>query len=117
VYPPPSYSAERRGRYPVVYSLHGYGINAERWDSFFGTSAALERAFAAGAREFIVVAPNAQTIHLGGFYSNSVTTGDWEGFLAEDLAATSTRTIARSRIATRAESAATQWVATARCGW
>jgi enterochelin esterase-like enzyme len=85
VYLPPGYTAERRKRYPVVYSLHGYGINAERWDSYLGTAASLERAFAAGAREFIVVAPNAQTVHLGSFYSNSVTTGDWEGFLARDL--------------------------------
>jgi S-formylglutathione hydrolase FrmB len=85
VYLPPSYASEPDRRYPVVYSLHGYGINAERWDSFLGTSAALDRAFAAGAREFIVVAPNAQTLHLGSFYSNSVTTGDWESFIADDL--------------------------------
>ena len=85
VYLPPSYAAEPRRRYPVVYSLHGYGIGVERWDSFLDAAAALDRAFAAGARELIVVAPDARTLHIGSFYANSVTTGDWESFLADDL--------------------------------
>jgi predicted alpha/beta superfamily hydrolase len=31
VFLPPSYSKEKRRRYPVVYALHGYSIGAEQW--------------------------------------------------------------------------------------
>src|SRR5215469_15106321 len=31
VYLPPSYAKEPNRRYPVVYFLHGYGLNAERY--------------------------------------------------------------------------------------
>ncbi len=47
----------------------------------------MEGAFATGTREMIVVIPNAQTRHNGSMYSNSVTTGNWEGFIAHDLVA------------------------------
>jgi S-formylglutathione hydrolase FrmB len=33
------------------------------------------------------VIPNAQTLHNGSMYSNSVTTGNWEDFIAHDLVA------------------------------
>jgi enterochelin esterase-like enzyme len=35
----------------------------------------------------IVVTPSAFTLHKGSMYSSSVTTGDWERFVAEDLVA------------------------------
>lgn len=87
VYLPPSYAAETDRRYPVVYLLHGFGIGADRWHTFLDTPAAMDRAFAAGAQEMIVVAPDAQNAFNGSFYSNSVTVGDWEGFIAGDLVA------------------------------
>src|SRR5260221_11843299 len=31
VYLPPSYAADSKRRYPVVYALHGYSSSAERW--------------------------------------------------------------------------------------
>src|SRR5580692_10368546 len=31
IYLPPSYATEKNRRYPVVYFLHGYGLNAERY--------------------------------------------------------------------------------------
>ena len=34
VYLPPSYQNEPNRRYPVVYTLHGYGLHAEQWMGF-----------------------------------------------------------------------------------
>jgi S-formylglutathione hydrolase len=89
VYLPPSYASDRSRRYPVVYLLHGYGGTD---DTFNGRLARLpdsaDMLAAAGtAREMIVVMPNAFTLHKGSMYSNSVTTGDWETYVARDLVA------------------------------
>ena len=43
-------------------------------------------AAAQGFSSAIVVTPNAFTLHKGSMYSNSPTIGDWERFIAEDLA-------------------------------
>lgn len=89
VFLPPSYAANQNRRYPTVYLLHGYG---GRDDTFNGRLAKLlesgDRLGAAqGFSEPIVVTPNAYTLHKGSMYSASVTTGDWEKFIAEDLVA------------------------------
>jgi enterochelin esterase-like enzyme len=89
IYLPPSYATDRTRRYPVVYLLHGYG---GRDDTFNGRLATLpdseDRLVASGAaRELIVVMPNAFSLHKGSMYSNSVTTGDWETYVAHDLVA------------------------------
>ena len=87
VFLPPSYGRERSRRYPVVYGLHGYTINNVIWGGEIGAPRSIDAAFAAGAREMIVVLPSAQTLHNGSMYSSSVTIGDWEGFIASDLVA------------------------------
>jgi enterochelin esterase-like enzyme len=87
VYLPPGYAADTRRRYPVVYALHGYSIGNEKWTTEIHTPQTVEGAFATGTREMIVVLPNAQTLHNGSMYSNSVTTGDWEDFIAHDVVA------------------------------
>ncbi|MEO8097708.1 MAG: alpha/beta fold hydrolase [Acidobacteriota bacterium] len=85
VYLPPSYSRESNRRYPVVYTLHGYGLHAEQWVGF-ANFAALEKDVAARtAKEMILVSPDAFSLHNGSFYSKSETTGDWEQFLAVEL--------------------------------
>src|SRR5579863_5737836 len=85
VYLPPSYLTEPNRRYPVVYTLHGYGLHAEQWVGF-ANFAALEKDVAAGtAKEMILVAPDAYSFHMGSFYSNSATTGDWEAFISTEL--------------------------------
>jgi enterochelin esterase-like enzyme len=48
---------------------------------------ATDRANASGARELIVVMPNAFTKYQGSMYSSSAATGDWEAFVAKDLVA------------------------------
>jgi S-formylglutathione hydrolase FrmB len=90
IYLPPSYTTERNRRYPVLYLLHGYtGTDL----SYFGPTGRqahviAERVFAGrAAREMILVMPNAMNAYGGSMYSSSVTTGNWEGYIAEDLVA------------------------------
>jgi enterochelin esterase-like enzyme len=82
---PPSYRADAKRRYPVVYALHGYSIGAEQWVGEIHVPQTIEGAFAKGAREMIVVLPDSKTAHNGSFYSSSVTVGDFENFIARDL--------------------------------
>lgn len=90
IYLPPSYMKQPARRYPVVYLLHGYtGTDL----SYFGDTGRqlhriAERVFASSAaREMILVMPNGMNAYGGSMYSNSVTAGNWEGYVAEDLVA------------------------------
>jgi enterochelin esterase-like enzyme len=85
VFLPPSYSKEKSRRYPVVYALHGYSIGAEQWTHEIHVPQTIEGAFAQGAQEMIVVLPDSKTVHNGSMYSSSVTTGDFENFIARDV--------------------------------
>jgi enterochelin esterase-like enzyme len=87
VFLPPSYGKELGRRYPVVYALHGYSIGAEIWSQEIHVPQTIEGAFGKGAREMIVVLPDSKTVHNGSMYSSSVTTGDFENFIAHDLVA------------------------------
>lgn len=100
IYLPPGYATGAR-RYPVIYLLHGYTDNDDRWfgriSHFINVPEVVDRALASGSHEMIVVMPNAYTRYQGSMYSNSVTTGDWETYIARDLVAyvdTHYRTIA-----------------------
>ena len=85
VFLPPSYNIDKHRRYPVVYALHGYSIGAEQWSHEIHVPQTIEGAFAQGAREMIVVLPDSKTMHNGSMYSSSVTTGDYESFIAYDV--------------------------------
>ena len=87
VFLPPSYQKDKNRRYPVVYALHGYSIGAEQWTHEIHVPQTIEGAFAQGAKEMIVVLPDSKTVHNGSMYSSSVTTGDFEQFVAHDLVA------------------------------
>jgi S-formylglutathione hydrolase FrmB len=94
IYLPPSYASDRARRYPVVYLLHGYLLSNTYW---VGTGlrnivpgvdlpGAMNKDIASGTgREMIVVMPDARTKYGGSMYSSSVTTGDWESYVADDL--------------------------------
>ena len=84
---PPSYTKERSRRYPVVYALHGYSIGAEQWAKEIHVPQTIEGAFARGAHEMIVVLPDSKTVHNGSMYSSSMTTGDFERFVSQELVA------------------------------
>ncbi len=86
VYLPPSYTANKAQRYPVVYLLHGYGRVGEEWVSFIGLPGSMDNGIAKGTtKEMIVVIPDANTKYGGSMYSSSPTTGDWETYIAHDL--------------------------------
>jgi enterochelin esterase-like enzyme len=87
VFLPPSYAKNKNQRYPVVYALHGFFIGAEQWSHEIHVPQTIEGAFAQGAKEVIVVLPDSKTVHLGSMYSSSVTTGDFENFIARDVVA------------------------------
>lgn len=82
---PPSYAREPKRRYPVLYALHGYSIDAEQWTGEIHVPQTIANAYAKGAPELIVVFPDAKTVHNGAMYSSSATTGDFETFVARDL--------------------------------
>src|SRR4051812_41759768 len=85
VFLPPGYAKDTKRRYPVVYALHGFFIGAEQWSQEIHVPQTIEGAFALGAKEMIVVLPDSKTLHLGSMYSTSVTTGDFENFIARDV--------------------------------
>ena len=85
VFLPPGYNQNRTRRYPVVYALHGYSIGADQWSKEIHVPQTIEGAFAKCAREMIVVLPDSKTVHNGSMYSSSVTTGDFENFIARDV--------------------------------
>lgn len=87
VFLPPGYVKQKSRRYPVVYALHGYSIGAEQWTHEIHVPQTIEGAFARGAQEMIFVLPDSKTVHNGSMYSSSVTTGDFEQFIAHDLVA------------------------------
>jgi len=91
VYLPPSYAMNPHRRYPVLYVLHGFTDTDTTWfgnkHTFVNGTAAADRAFTSGTRDMILVMPNAFTRYFGSMYSSSVTTADWEGFIARDLVA------------------------------
>jgi enterochelin esterase-like enzyme len=85
VFLPPTYAVEKSRRYPVVYALHGFTIGAEQWTHEIHVPQTIEGAFAKGNQEMIVVLPDSKTLYGGSMYSSSVTTGDFEQFIAHDV--------------------------------
>ncbi|WP_080055888.1 alpha/beta hydrolase [Spirosoma aerolatum] len=90
IYLPPSYKKEPKRRYPVVYFLHGFTDNDGQWygvtKHWINLPAVVDKVFTSGqAQEMIIVTPNAYTRYRGSMYSNSVTTGNWEDFVAKEL--------------------------------
>ena len=85
VFLPPSYTKEKHRRYPVVYALHGFSIGAEQWTHEIHVPQTIEGAFAKGSQEMIVVLPDSKTVYGGSMYSSSVTTGDFEQFIAHNV--------------------------------
>src|SRR6185312_12346842 len=81
---PPSYGKDKHRRYPVVYYLHGFAIDGRNFYNFMHVPEAVDHNAKAG-REFIVVVPDTLTKMGGSMYSSSVTTGDFQSFIADDL--------------------------------
>ena len=94
VYLPPSYKSDPSRRYPVVYLLHGYGLQAARWMTLFKIENGANQAMTGAgggigtgerAREMILVNPDCYSFYDGCFYGKSAATGDWESFIGDEL--------------------------------
>jgi S-formylglutathione hydrolase FrmB len=83
VYLPPGYNTNDN-RYPVVYVLHGYGLDAE--DLGDELSTLMNNLISLGqVRPMILVFPDANTKFGGDWYMSSPTVGDYEGYLTREL--------------------------------
>lgn len=92
VYLPASYKTYPQRRYPVIYFLHGFTDDAAGWygakKHWINLPLVIDASIERGeSREMIVVTPNAYTRFAGSMYSNSVTIGDWEDYVARELVA------------------------------
>lgn len=92
IYLPAGYKNNPKKRYPVIYFLHGYTDDDAKFYGFsrhwMNIVPVLDTVFGTGkAREMIVVTPNAYTRFQGSMYSNSITTGNWEDYVAKELVA------------------------------
>jgi S-formylglutathione hydrolase FrmB len=91
VYLPPSYASSPQKRYPTLYLLHGYTSDIDAFVSGYqGMQLAptLDEHIRRGtAREMIVVVPSGRNGYFGSFYANSLVTGNWEDFFANELVA------------------------------
>jgi enterochelin esterase-like enzyme len=88
VYLPQSYASSPNRRYPVIYLLHGYGGDERGWTGYAPVKPAMDTLVRAGiVREMIIVMPNANNALGGSFYTNSVATGNWDDFIANELVA------------------------------
>jgi S-formylglutathione hydrolase len=92
VYLPPGYQKHSKQRFPVVYMLHGYTDSDDKWmgptKHWINLPSVIDKSLAGEeSSEMIVVMPNGFTRYHGSMYSNSVTTGDWEDFVAQELVA------------------------------
>jgi enterochelin esterase-like enzyme len=90
VYLPPGYKSHPNQRYPVIYLLHGFTDSDDKWfglvKHFVNVPEIADRAMSSGgAKEMIIVMPNAYTSLEGSFYGKSATTGDWEDFVVSEL--------------------------------
>ena len=92
VYLPPDYDRQTAVRYPVVYLLHGFRPIANKtWITEneglrMNVGAMMNKLIAENkVRPMILVMPDGSNKFSGSFYTNSVTTGNWEDFITRDL--------------------------------
>jgi enterochelin esterase family protein len=89
VYLPPSYGKVRGKRFPVIYELPGFtgtgrgAVNYNPWKA--NAVERLDRLIAAGARECLMVIPDAFTAYGGSQYINSSATGRYEDYIITEL--------------------------------
>lgn len=102
IYLPEGYHSSD-AKYPVLFMLHGFTDDDSKWfgheEHWINLPELLDQTFADDQlNKMIVVMPNAYNRFKGSMYSSSVTIGDWETFIAEELVAfidDSYRTIAQ----------------------
>ena len=93
VYLPPGYELQKKTRYPVVYLLHGFngfGVGNKCWMREGGNFIVETISRLITERKIspmIVVMPDGSNRYGGSMYTNSITTGNWEDYIARELVA------------------------------
>jgi S-formylglutathione hydrolase len=91
VYLPPGYERQKKMRYPVVYLLHGFngfGVGNKSWTrqgGNFNVETISRLMTEMKISPMIVVMPDGSNRYGGSIYTNSITTGNWEDYIARDL--------------------------------
>lgn len=105
VYLPPGYQRDKKMRYPVVYLLHGfsgYGVGNKNWTregGNFNVETISRLITEKKLSPMIVVMPDGSNRYGGSMYTNSITTGNWEDYIAREMVAyidKNYRTLARA---------------------
>lgn len=85
IYLPPGYENSKQ-RYPVIYYLHGFGVNDSLMMKWQGFKELMDSAISIGKiKQVILVLPNSDTHFGGSFYTNSSLTGNWSDNIAKDV--------------------------------
>lgn len=89
IYLPPGYE-ESGERYPVIYLLHGYAGNDRLWFGTGYTQVDLEPVmdyliYRKTIEPMILVSPDSYNRFMGSWYINSVSSGNWEDFIVQDV--------------------------------
>jgi len=83
---PPSYNADRKRRYPVVYLLHGLGKRADgHLETSYMFPALMNEMKEGKLGEMILVAIDGSTRLGGSYYTNSPATGNFEDYIASEI--------------------------------
>ncbi len=92
IYLPPDYEKQTKVRYTVVYLLHGFTDKANKtWvieneGLRMNIGAVMDKLIAERkVRPMILVMPDGSNKFGGSFYTNSITTGNWEDYITRDL--------------------------------
>lgn len=85
IYLPPGYD-KSTARYPVLYFLHGFAVDAPEMMEWIKFKELLDSAISKGSiRPVIFVLPSSLTKYYGSFYTNSEVTGNWADFIGKDV--------------------------------
>lgn len=85
IYLPPGYEDSKQ-RYPVIYYLHGFISSDSLMMAWFRFEDLMDTAISTGhIHPMILVLPNSDNNFGGGFYTNSLLTGNWADYIAKDV--------------------------------
>jgi enterochelin esterase-like enzyme len=117
VYLPPSYETDRNRRYPVIYMLHGFTDSDEKWFGFTKHWINLPEVIdKSGAKEMIVVMPNAFTRFQAACTPTRSSTAIGSATSRKSSWLILTSTTERFRTLPAADLLATPWEGTELCG-
>lgn len=84
IYLPPDYNSGQK-RYPVVYYLHGFGVDQKDYFTLAFDNLLDEAIRNKITLPFILVVPNGKNKFNGSFYANSDINGRWSDFIEKDV--------------------------------